>query len=1337
VLFNAARRIGDGAARARYLREAAGGDERLRRRVEALLAVHDAPDRLLDRPAVAGGETGPCGPATGDETASVLPHEGAGTRIGLYQLLQPIGEGGMGTVFLAEQTQPVQRRVALKVIKPGMDSRQVIARFEAERQALALMDHVNIARVFDGGTTENGRPYFVMELVHGVPITRYCDDHRLTPRERLELFVPVCQAIQHAHQKGIIHRDIKPSNVMVTLCDGQPVPKVIDFGVAKATEQQLTERTLFTQYGTLVGTLEYMSPEQAEMSALGVDTRSDIFSLGVLLYELLTGSTPLSHKMMKEAAYGEILRMIKEEEPPKPSTRLSDSGEALASISAQRQMEPAKLSKLMRGELDWIVMKTLEKDRSRRYETANAFAADVQRYLADETVQACPPSKGYRFRKFARRNKRALVTATLLSGTLLAAVVLAVVVLVVSNVAISRERDEKAAALKQKGEALEQKAEALVRTNEARVKAQRNAERAEANFQATLGVVDQMLGAPSAGTSTISREKQRIIQILNEKACQIFQELVDKKTGNPEERLQLAWAYVHLAKAEGRLDDRAKEAIANQRKAIALFEQLAADSPDVPNYRFELVRCYYTLASLLNRTPSPRALIGNIAILVVSPHQPAPLLAVSRIIHGGIQGVGPDFPEAKPVWLHAVALCDRLAADFPDHPDHPLLLAQEYSRLANRMPPGPEKVAAYASAAAASRSAAAIRSKLATDFPARPESRRWLADRCDRLAGELPEGTPEAAKLLQQALVIRQKLVEDFHQPGDIRGLASHYIRQGALLEKQGRPREAVEPYRQAMVVCEQLPDPQKSGDERPYQALGRVLKDSGQPGEAEKIYRKSAEFYGARLASIRDWPRFDSTAHFHYLQLGHHLWVTGRLPEAEQAFREGLAQLAKLAALDEQLGLGMKWGPPESQPMHRLFLADRYVMLSEFFKKISQPQKAEQAYRQAVDVHLKLAADCYTNPMYRRRLAQSYADLGKFLKDTGQPQKAGQAYGLAWEAWREAADLDQALDKKYWPWHIGEASAVAGSELGEGLAATGQLQEAEQAYRRAADVLQRLTGKNQWNRPDPNVARYRLYGALTLARLGGLLAGQGKHIEAAKVYCQAIELDPKSATAHYDVALALQNHGKQPEAITHYRKAIELDPKYAAAHGNLGNALYLQGKLDEAITCYRKAIELDPKIAIDRTKLSNALVNEGWNLANHPDAKLRDPKRAVELGKEGIELAPKSSQALQYLGWIQYRAGNWKASIEALEKSCKLQPGGTGDHGQWIVLALAHARLAAQADLPAKEREHHKSEARRRYEDADKLIDSGWRVRPGHAMGQDIWDFRTEARELMGVKKQ
>jgi serine/threonine protein kinase/tetratricopeptide (TPR) repeat protein len=387
-----------------YLSEACGEDARLRREVEDLLEHHPVLGSFLEASAVGRPEP-------------LL--ERPGTVIGPYRLLEQIGEGGFGVVFMAEQTRPVKRRVALKVIKPGMDTRQVIARFEAERQALALMDHPNIAKVLDAGATETGRPYFVMELVRGVPITEYCDQVQLTPRERLELFVTVCQALGHAHQKGIIHRDIKPNNVLVTLHDERPVVKVIDFGVAKATSGQLTDKTLFTGFAQVIGTPLYMSPEQTALSAVDIDTRSDIYSLGVLLYELLTGTTPFDRERLERSAFDEIRRIIREEEPQKPSTRLSTPGETLAGVAAVRRTEPRKLSQLVKGDLDWIVMKALEKDRSRRYETASGFAADVQRYLVDEPVLACPPSAGYRFRKFVRRKRRTLVPATLLGALLL------------------------------------------------------------------------------------------------------------------------------------------------------------------------------------------------------------------------------------------------------------------------------------------------------------------------------------------------------------------------------------------------------------------------------------------------------------------------------------------------------------------------------------------------------------------------------------------------------------------------------------------------------------------------------------------------------------------------------------------------------------------------------------------------------------------------------------------------------------------------------------------------------------------------------------------------------
>ncbi len=406
------------AQRQAFVERACAGDAALQSRVERLVANHFQAGNFLERPVVV------CNPDGTDGWQTAADANGAGTSIGPYKLLELIGEGGMGLVYVAEQLHPIKRRLALKIIKPGMDSRQVVARFEAERQALAMMDHANIAKVHDGGTTEGGRPYFVMELVKGKPITDYCDKHRLTTRQRLELFLDVCHAVQHAHQKGIIHRDLKPSNVMVSLHDVRAVVKVIDFGVAKATGARLTDQSIYTGVAQMIGTPLYMSPEQAGLSDLDVDTRSDVYALGVLLYELLTGTTPFESETLKKVGYDEMRRIIREDEPPRPSTRLSTMQQArLSTIAERRRQEPRRLSYQVRGELDWIVMKALEKDRARRYESASAFAADVQRYLDDEPVAACPPSAGYRLRKLARRNRRFLVPACVIAMTLATATV--------------------------------------------------------------------------------------------------------------------------------------------------------------------------------------------------------------------------------------------------------------------------------------------------------------------------------------------------------------------------------------------------------------------------------------------------------------------------------------------------------------------------------------------------------------------------------------------------------------------------------------------------------------------------------------------------------------------------------------------------------------------------------------------------------------------------------------------------------------------------------------------------------------------------------------------------
>jgi len=773
-----------------YLDQACGTGAALRRAVEDLLQAHQA-DNSREQPAgpiLTAPEASPADPP--------LRVEGPGSRIGPYKLLQQIGEGGMGVVYMAEQEQPVRRRVALKIIKPGMDSTQVVARFEAERQALAMMDHINIAKALEAGATETGRPFFVMELVHGIPITRYCDDNHLTPRERLELFVPVCQAIQHAHQKGIIHRDVKPSNVLVTLYDGKPVPKIIDFGVAKATEQRLTEKTMFTQYGTMVGTLEYMSPEQAEMSALGVDTRSDIYSLGVLLYELLTGTTPLSRKRLREAAIDEILRLIREEEPSRPSTRLSETGERLTSIAAQRKTDPAKLSRLLRGELDWIVMKALEKDRARRYETANGFARDIQRYLADEAVDACPPSAGYRLRKFARKNRGALATAATIA------------LLLVVGVAVSTWQAVRAIRAEQV--AIEERNRACLSDQEAREERDRvvaEKKRADENLALARKAVEDYLTRVTDDPELKDRtDFTSLRKRLLESALPFYQHFALQLGDKPESRAESGRILMRLAQVQiesGSLDG----AVKSLRQSRDVYTQAVADSPGTFLYR----------SALVNTT-------SRLAYWELRVHE----LAAAR----------QDYAEA-------IRLADQLVADFPKEPEsrfvrtrvffdshyferdrsdealHELRdLVNEYpgniryqSSLAGTLDNSASKLLQarrWQDAEAAYRESVASKRKIFESQPKDPDRRHHLANGLFNYGAFLHNRNrlSEALPLRQEAGNLLRQLVQDF--PSNVRFrhmLARNQNAVGLLLAKVKSPADAVAVLREAVLLMEQLPE--------------------------------------------------------------------------------------------------------------------------------------------------------------------------------------------------------------------------------------------------------------------------------------------------------------------------------------------------------------------------------------------------------------------------------------------------------------------------------------------------------------------------------------------------
>jgi serine/threonine protein kinase/tetratricopeptide (TPR) repeat protein len=1109
------------AERAEWLQKNCGNDPKLRRQIERMLAEHEKSQSLLDRPAIAAGSQ------EIETIAYIEPaSEQPATVIGPYKLLQQIGEGGMGTVYMAEQTQPVQRKVALKLIKAGMDSRQVIARFEAERQALALMDHPNIAKVLDAGTTESGRPYFVMELVKGVPLTRYCDEHHLTPRQRLELFVPVCQAVQHAHQKGIIHRDLKPSNVMVCMYDGKPVPKVIDFGVAKATGSKLTERTLHTEFGAIVGTFEYMSPEQAELNQLDIDTRSDIYSLGVLLYELLTGTTPLERKRLKEVAILELLRLVREEEPPRPSTRLSTVQE-LPSIAANRGLEPRKLSGLVRGELDWIVMKCLEKDRNRRYETANGLARDIEHYLHDEPVNACPPSAAYQIKKFVRRNWVPMLAATVMLCSLVGG---------------------------------------IAGTSWGLIRATKEAKAARQARDRTRQALDAMTSTITGDALTTQKDISKDQKKFLSEVLLYYQEFAGEKADDETSRARTAGAAYRVGMIESRLG-RSEQSVIAFQTARDGYATLTADFPAVAAYRWDLARNHNNLgiqlAALAKWLEAERAYSKAMAIQekLTTEFSGVPEyrrgLANSHHNRGSLLANQGKSSEAEEEYRKALAIKEKLAADYSAEPQYERDRSVSHSALGVLL----MDLGRRSEAEQEFRSAMAIDEKLAASFPAVSEHQHNLA--CDHTdLGWLLQGLgkqPEAEQEYRKALAIHEKVTANSPTVPDYRlSQASTHNNLGFLLAGLGSQSRAEEEYRKALAIQEKLaidfPAVPAYRKELAcsHTNLGALLQGLGKHEEAEQEYRKAltarqrlvVDYSDSRYPDRRDSIEVLAAAHNN---LGGVLCDKHQLDQAIAEYHEAIR--LKMDYLEAHYGLSsalyQKGWPDEA-------IAD--------LKQVLQLTKAKLGpdHADTLQCQLKLAVLLDVTG----RAEEADLSLRKLISlappSAVAPLLRSQACtAINAQRWGEAVRyLSVALEIYQSDWGYWDDRGVAYLNMKKSKEALADFTRSLAIYQRAAWV---------WS--------HRAMAYIQLEKLDQAVDDLGK----------AIELSPTNAEGappRNDLAWLLVTHPKQTfrnpsQAVLLAKKSVELAAEEGSYWRTLGVAHYRAGDWKAAKAGLEKSMEL------------------------------------------------------------------------------------------------------------------------------------------------------------------